>query len=281
MNYKVSYISSFFSVYAVLLLLSVFIFIFLNVQYFVKFYKEQVKISVFFKTTTTLASANDLVKIISAKPDVKEVIFLDKEKALTLFTATYPGLEEDKIDQNILPESLEVYLQADALNVEKIDEIVTWISALPNIDEVRYDGNLVQKIEYNLKQIEFIFIALIILLLFVSIVLIHHTVKISLFSKRFLIRTMLLVGATKNFVYRPYLQDFLIIGVLSAVFTNITLAVFLYVIKTNYAVLADVFHGMMVFKVFIFVIILGVLITFLSAHTALRKYVYLSADEIY
>ena len=227
-------------------------------------------------------SAEQLVRKVSTYPEVKQVVYLDKAQAMVLFSERYPGLEEDpSFSKDILPESLQIHLQAESLTENSLVEVAEKLKGFSEVDEVRYDAQLVQKIEYNLRKIELIFGILVLLLAFISIVLIHYSIKSSLFSKRFLIRTMLLVGAQKLFIYRPYLEDFLKVGVISAVFANLTLFIFIFVLKNNYPPLQNVFESMIIFKVFLSVIGLAISLSLFSSWSALRRYVHLSADEIF
>ena len=281
MNYRTSYLSSFISLYAVLLFFALFFCIFLNIRYFVRYYKEQIKVAVFMKIPFDEIKTQQLEKKILSKEEVKEVIFISPKEAKERFLIQYPELSLDQVQERLFPPSFEVFFRGQMVGQNQIQKMVQWMLQEEDVDEVRYNPELVDKIAYNLNKIQFIFLGIIFLLLFISMVLIHHTIKIHLFAKRLLIRTMLLVGAKKTFIFKPYLKDFLKVGIYSGLFANFTLAIFIFVIKKNYLIIEHVFTPALVFEVFLMVLFMGAFLSVIAAQMALKKYVRLSADEIY
>jgi cell division transport system permease protein len=264
-----------------LLLSGVFIFIFFNIRYLSDYYKEQLSITVFFHAQTSADQIQTFVKKSAAVPFVKQVDFVDRQRALEIFLAHYQALDKESIEPEVLPESVQIYLRSDHVDPIAVEQFVTFVRNDHIVDEVVYDQELLAKMTDNLHKLQVVFFGILLLLFSLSVILVNNTVKVAVFGKRFLIRTMLLVGARPVFVYTPYLKTFFRIGLSGAMLANLTLAGFIYLISRNYPTLSVFFQPSIIFQVFILLIFLGIIVTLGCARWALGRYVRAQAHQIF
>ena len=281
MNYRASYISTLVSLYSTLLLSGLFVFIFLNIRHLSDYYKEQLSITVFFHGQASVDQVQTFVKKSAAVPFVKQVEFVGRERALEIFLSHYQALDQEEINGDILPESVQIYLKSDHVQPSEVEAFVALVRKDPIVEEVVYDQELLSKMTDNLQKVQVVFLGLLSVLFVLSVLLVSNTVKVAVFGKRFLIRTMLLVGARPVFVYVPYLKIFFRIGLLGAVFANLTLAGLIYLISNNYPTLTVFFQPSVIFQVFVLLIFLGIIVPLVCARWALGRYVRAQAHQIF
>lgn len=182
---------------------------------------------------------------------------------------------------NPLLPSIDLRLSASYANIDSLQVIEKQLLANPDIKEVYYQKSLVELVNQNIKRLGIILLVFSFLLLLISIALINNTIRLAVYSKRFIIRTMQLVGATHGFIRKPFLLTGIMHGMISAMFASAMLAIIIYFSMQEIPELLTLQDYNLFLILFGFVIVLGVLITWLSNLSAVNKYLKAKPDELY
>jgi len=278
---KTSYLTSFVSITLVLLMLGVLGLIVLHAQKISNQVKENIGIRIIMKEGAREAGILQLQKFLDANDYTKSTEYITKEKAAEELKSE---LGEDFIDFlgfNPLPSSIDLKLKAEYANLESIERIEKELLANNNVKEVFYQKSLVQAINQNVQKIGLILLGFSVLLLIIAIALINNTIRLSVYSKRFLIKSMMLVGATQKFIRRPFVIRGILQGVYSAIFALILIGGFIYFAQLEFPELIDFQDINLFISLFILVMITGILISWLSTYFALRKFLNMKTDDLY
>jgi Cell division protein len=180
-----------------------------------------------------------------------------------------------------VPVSIDVTLKADYVSSDSLEIVKAKILECPMVDEVVYQQSLVDKLNTNLRKVSLVLGVLVLLLLFISFVLINNTVRVNVFSKRFTIHTMKLVGATKSFIRAPFLAQSIFQGLFSALVAIAMLVGILFFIRSEFAQLFEVFSLDLLLLVMGIVVVSGIVICLVSTYFVIGRLVSLSKDELY
>ena len=225
-------------------------------------------------------AANEFQKSLDASRYVKSTDFITKEEAAKILQQ---DLGEDFVEflgYNPLLSSIDVHLKADYANVDSISNIETELLKNEEVKEVYYQKSLVDLVNKNVKTIGLV-ILIFSSLLIICIALINNSIRLSIYSKRFLIKTMQLVGATQGFIRKPFIVRGVKHGVYGAFIAILLLSGVIYLMQKQIPELIELQDIDLFVTLFVFVIILGVFITFVSTLLAVRKYVRLKTDDLY
>ncbi len=278
---QTSYLTSIVSTTLVLLMLGVLGLIVLHAQKLSNHVKENIGIRVIIRDDSREAGILQLQKFLDATEYSKSTEYITKEKAAADLKEE---LGEDFIDFlgfNPLPSSIDLRLKAEYANLESIEVIEKELLANKNVKEVFYQKSLVQAINQNVKKIGFLLLGFSALLLLIAIALINNTIRLSVYSKRFLIKSMLLVGATQSFIRKPFLIQGIIQGIYSSVLALILIASIIYFAQLELPELIDFQDTNLFISLIILVMLSGILITWLSTYSALRKFLNMKTDDLY
>ena len=180
-----------------------------------------------------------------------------------------------------IPVSIDVTLDADYVSADSLNVVRTAIAASPLVDEVVYQQSLVEALNSNLSKISSVLAVFIVLMLFISFVLINNTVRLSVFDRRFIIHTMKMVGATRSFIKAPFLVRSLFQGIFSAIIAIIMLLAILFVIRSEFVQLFEIFRLDLLLIVMGIVLFFGVAICMTSTGLVVNRLVSLNKDELY
>jgi len=209
------YLSLFMSLFLMLLLLGLFGVILINAEYLNRYFKEKFTLTVYYKSGTPRSIIKQEEKRLKSDTLVKEVIFVSKEKAAEKAKEL---LGEDFIavlGENPLQDNLEIHLHAPYVNEETIKDFKDRLMHNKHIDEVNYEQTVLDLLDRNVRKIGMITLGISILFLIVILLLIRNTVKLSIQTKRHIIKTMQLVGASPGFIMRPFLWKNTLTGLLA------------------------------------------------------------------
>jgi cell division transport system permease protein len=276
-----SYFTSVISISLVLLLLGVVGFMMLNARNVSNYVKENIGFNIELKDNLRDADMQQLKKILDAKRYVKSTDFVSKEEAAV---ETQRALGEDFIEflgYNPLPAVIKVKLNAEYANPDSIFNIEKELSNYSQINDVYYRKTLIHEINDNIKKISLIFMAFSFLLLLIAITLINNTIRLSVYSKRFLIHTMQLVGANKRFIRKPFLWNSIYHGFIAALLGIALLMGLIYLAEQQVADLIFLIEPKILGLLFAIVITTGILISLISTFFAVNKYLNIQKDELY
>ena len=276
-----SYFSVVLSIGLVLFLLGILGLLVLNTKKMADHFKEQITISVFLKETAKEVEIDQLQKSLSMAEYTKAANYVSKEEAAEKHSEEIGENFMDFLGYNPLKNSIDVNLNADFVSPEKIEEIAFEISAKSYVDEVSYDKPLVGLLNDNVKKIGFWILVASSIFTFIAVLLINSSIRLSIYSKRFIIKTMQMVGATKSFIRRPFIWTNIKLGMLGSVLALLALAGLLYYLDSNFPDLGLLQDATVLIILFIGVFALGLLISLISTYFATQRFLNLRTDELY
>jgi len=276
-----SYFSVVLSIALVLFLLGILGLLVLNTKKMADHFKEQITISVFLKESAKEVEIDQLQKSLAMAEYTKTAIYVSKEEAAEKHTEEIGENFIEFLGYNPLKNSIDVNLNADFVATEKIEEIAAEITAKGYVEEVSYDKPLVGLLNDNVKKISLWILIASGIFTFIAVLLINSSIRLSIYSKRFIIKTMQMVGATKTFIRRPFIWTNVKLGMLGAVVALLALGGVLYYIHTNFQDLGLFDEPSILIILFIGVFLLGVLISTISTYFAAQRFLNLRTDELY
>lgn len=276
-----AWLSTVISISLVLLLVGVAALLVVNARSVSDYFKENMQVSVLMKQEVDDDEAMEYVAELDAMPFIKSSKFVSREQG-TKEMAELLGEDFLKVFETApIPVSIEVTLKADYVSTDSLEVVKKEIRRSGIVDEVVYQQSLVEKLNTNLKKISVVLGVFIVLLLFISFVLINNTVRLNVFSRRFTIHTMKLVGATKSFIRAPFMVQAVFQGLFSALLATLMLVGILFFVRSEFAQLFEVFRLDMLLVVIGVVILSGVVICTISTALVVGHLVSLSKEELY
>lgn len=276
-----AWLSTVISISLVLLLVGVAGLLVANARSVSDYFKENMQVSVLMKQEVGDDEAMEYVSDLDAKPFIKSTTFVSWEQGAKEMTDLLGEDFLNVFEAAPIPVSVDVTLKADYVSSDSLEVVKNEIMKSPLVDEVVYQQSLVDKLNTNLRKISMVLGVFIVLLLFISFVLINNTVRLNVFSRRFTIHTMRLVGATKSFIRAPFLVQAVFQGLFSALLATLMLVGILFFVRSEFAQLFEVFRLDMLLIVIGVEILAGVLICVVSTALVVGRLVSLSKDELY
>lgn len=276
-----SYFSVVISIALVLFLLGALGLLVLNTKSISDRFKEQVVLSVYFNESAKDADIAQLQKAFNLTPEVKSVKFISKEDAASMMQKEYGTDFLDDVGYNPLEDVVDINLKADFVTAYFLDSLSQVQMQKPYISDVRYDQDLVQLMASNVKRISFWILVVCGVFAVIAVLLINSSIRLSIFSKRFIIKTMQMVGATKGFIRKPFIKNSVILGFFGSLLAVSALATGLYYLERHLPEL-DVFgKPAQLIIVSVSIIILGIGISWVSTFFATQRFLKLRSDQLY
>jgi len=276
-----SYFSVILSIALVLFLLGILGLLVLNTKKMADHFKEQITISVFLKESAKEVEIDQLQKSLAMAEYAKTATYVSKEEAAEKHTEEIGENFIEFLGYNPLKNSIDVNLNADFVSPEKIEEIAAEITVKGYVEEVSYDQPLVGLLNDNVKKISLWILVASGIFTFIAVLLINSSIRLSIYSKRFIIKTMQMVGATKTFIRRPFIWTNVKLGMLGSVVALIALGGVLYYVDENFPDLGLFDDATILIILFAGVFVLGLLISLISTYFATQRFLNLRTDELY
>ena len=275
-----SYFSVTLSIALVVFILGVLGILLINSQKIESHFKEQISFTIYISELTKPIQIKQLQKSLKLKKETKNVVYISKEKAAEIHAES---IGEDFIEflgYNPLLNSIEVKFLSEYVSPAFLDKLKTSLENESFVDEVYYDVPLIEILDKNIKKISQGLLATSITLLLIAILLINSSIRISIYSKRLIIKTMQLVGATKNFIRKPFLIKYLILGFYGTFIAILSLSSIIYLIEIKYPELDLVKKPYEITMVFLIITILSLMITGISSFLATERFLNLKTDAV-
>ena len=278
-----SYAMSLVSITLVLFLLGVFVLFVMHARRLSNHIKENIGFEIVMNSNVKGANILRLQKELDAMPAVKSTEYITKEEAITRLSE---DLGEDFLqwlgnEANPLLPSIDVRFHADYANNDSISLIESHLLENTDVKEVYYQKSLVDLINRNINRIATVLMIVSAVLLVIAIALIRNTIRLSIYARRFLVRSMQLVGATENFIRRPFLRSGVSQGFIGGVLADLLLVGILYGISKRIPDISLIQDKIGLVVVFVGIIILGVILAWLSTRAALDKFLKANLDKLY
>jgi len=272
--------SIFIIISSVLFLLGLLGLIFVKTNSIGNYFKEQVVIGVYFNEDTNDFQIKQLEKLLTLNQNLAAIEYISKEDAVEVFTDEIGEDFTTFLGFNPLLSSLNINYRGENFDAETVD---SFILNLKNnydfIESVEYDKPLIELLNSNFKKIGIWIIALGIVFLIICYLLINNSIKLSVYSKRHIIKTMQLVGATKRFIRFPFIITYLKLGLLSSIFSISLLFIVIYQVNIRFQDLEILKDSSDIIMVFIFTLIFGILTSVISSYLVTQKYLNLKTTE--
>ena len=276
-----SYISVIISISLVLFLLGLLGLLVLNTKKVSNYFKEQAAITLFLKNEVKKESLLNLQVSIDEEPYTKGTKFISKEEAAEIYKKENGEDFMDFLGYNPLQNSIDINLNADFVTPEKMNEIEEKYKNNQFVSDVSYDKPLIELLTKNVKRISLFILIFSGLATLIVVVLINSSIRLSVYSKRFTIKTMQMVGATKRFIRKPFIWRSVRLGIIGAILALIGLAVVLFYFNKQFPEFGIIDDRIEIASLFGIVFLIGILITWLSTFFATQRFLNLRTDELY
>lgn len=243
-------------------------------------FKEQIVMTIYVKDSAKEIELKQLQKTLRLNTATKNVIFVSKEEASKRHANEIGEDFMEFLGYNPLLNSIDVYFKASFLNPAMVSKLSKDIAFYSYVNEVVYDQPLLELLDENIKKITFWMLLASGLFIFVAVLLINSSIRLSIYSKRLIIKTMQLVGATKSFIRRPFIKTHLLMSTLGAIVAMSGMALVIYEMQKRFPELQIFDNPLEPALVFIGVFLLGLGITIISTFFATQRYLNLKSDAV-
>ncbi len=244
--------------------------------------RENIGFEIMLASDISEGELSAMEKQLAILPYIKEMRYVSKEEA-TNETIEILGHDFREIVGNILPASIQLKIRSDYTSLDSLQKIEKSLYLMDHVTDVNYQKGYVSNINENLYKISLVLLIVSGVLLIIAVALISNTIRLSIYSKRFIIRSMLLVGAKRRTIYAPFITTGIIQGLWGAVIAILLLVGTLYLAYTSptFSQIIDFTQPMWYIYLFIFIILFGIFITWLSTFFSVRKYIKIKLDKLY
>lgn len=243
--------------------------------------RENIGFSIVLKETATESNVAQLQAVLANAEYVKAAQYISKEEALQEVILELGENPEEIIGVNPMQASIEVRLKADYAHPDSIVDINSSLSKYKYVEDIYFQKDLIKSVNYNMRTIGFILFALAMVLMIISYVLISNTIRLTAYSRRFIIYTMKLVGATPGFIRRPFILSNILCGVIAAVIAIILLTACMSYVVSEFDNFYALLSTRMMLIVYGIVLLLGILLTAISSFFAVNRYIGMKRDDLY
>ena len=278
---KSSYVTLVVSVSLVLFLLGILGLVLINAKELSDYFRESLSFSVILDDDAKEADIRMLQKDLDAKYYVKSTEYVSKDAAAAKMKE---DLGEDFISflgDNPLPSSIDVYLVSNYTSPDSVTKIEKYILEYPFVKEVYYQESLLFLINENIRKISLFLLVISVFLFLIALTIINNTIRLAVYSRRFIIRTMQLVGATRSFIRRPFIIQSAFHGFLAALIAMTLLMILLYFVEREFFVMFTVESTKLLILLGGAVIIIGIMINMVSTFFSVNRYLDISEDKLY
>ena len=265
----------------VLVLLGLVVFSVLTSHNLSAWVKENLTVTVMLGDDVSTNDAKRLCRDLYHRPYSKNIDYVSKEQALKEQTAAMGSDPSEFLGANPFVATLELQLNSDYANRDSLRWIARELKKNPKVTDVAYQEDLMDNVNMNLSRINIVLLILALLLTFVSFSLINNTVRLSVYSRRFLIHTMKLVGASWGFIRRPFMQQGLLVGILAGLLAIAVLGGCIYALYTYEPNILNIITWRELAITAVAVLLFGIIITAVCSWISVNKFLRMTAGELY
>jgi cell division transport system permease protein len=278
---KPSYFMSILGVTLILFLLGIVGWLTINAQMLIQNIKQNVPVEVLLKSTTSDTARQNLQNYIASQPYVNTIKYTSKEDALKKWMSSDNEDFTEFLESNILPTSIDLTLKAEYVDSVQLKSIVNVLASFPIVDDVKYPKGVVTNMQRNFNVVTLVLAVVALLIAVMVIILIDNTIRLAMFSNRFLIKTMQMVGATRWFITKPLNMRAILNGALSAVIAIILVVIIIRAAEGFLPELKTLHDTTLLLILFLGLLVIGITITLFSTHRSALKYLRMKLDELY
>ena len=275
-----SYFSVVISIALVLFLLGNLGLMIINAKKVSDLIKEQISLTIYLNDSAKKVEINQIQKSLELADYTKSINFVSKEEAAELMISETGEDFMDFVGYNPLQNSIDIHLKADYVTNDKLNEIASELSDKKFVDDVKFDENLIELMNKNVRKISYWVLIFSIVFTLISVLLINSSIRLAVYSKRFIIKTMQMVGATKSFIRKPFIYKNLQLGLVGAFIANLALCVVFYQLDTYFPelTLSNAIEKLALLVLAVFGV--GFIITWISTFIATQRFLNLKTDQL-
>ena len=276
-----SYFSVIISIALVLFLIGILGLIVLKTKSITEHFKEKVSMTIFLNDNAKNKDVEILKAELKKAAYTKSVTYISKKEAAKIYSEDIGEDFVEFLGNNPLKNAIDISLKSEFVSPEKMEEIEKNLTIRSIVAEVTYDKPLIDLLTKNISRLSFWMLLFSGLFTLIAVVLINSSIRLSVYSKRFTIKTMQMVGATKGFIRVPFIWKSIQLGVFGAIVANLGLIGFILYVDSTIPELEMLANYKMLGLLFAFIIGLGILITWISTFFATQRFLNLRTDELY
>lgn len=276
-----SYLSVIISIALVLFMLGILGLLILNTKKVSDYFKEQAAITLYLKDDISKKQIENLQKSIDKENYTKETRFTSKEEAAEIYKKENGEDFMNFLGYNPLQNSIDIFVKADFVTPEKMEEIAKKYERNQFVEDLSYDKPLIDLLTKNVKRISLFILIFSALSTLIVVVLINSSIRLSIYSKRFTIKTMQMVGATKRFIRKPFIWSSIKLGIIGGLIALTALSGLIFYIHKNFPEFNMINDKIQLAGLFGGIFLIGILITWLSTFFATQRFLNLRTDELY
>lgn len=274
-------ITSTISITLVLVLLGVTLLILFTGNSLSKQVKENMSFNVMLSAGISESQITNIRRNLDAQPFVRSSRFISKEEAKEQLVKELGDDPEELLGYNPALDCIEIFLHSEYANSDSIAVINKVIREESNVTDLLYQQEAIDLINNNLSKVMSVLLVLALVLLFISFTLIRNTIRLSVYSKRFIIHTMKLVGATGSFIRRPFVVNNIYTGIISGIIADGIIFGLISYFNREYATIQPIITNVDLGIIFTVVVLMGVLISTLATLFAVNRYLKMRTDQLY
>ncbi|MBK6991530.1 MAG: hypothetical protein IPH34_06735 [Chitinophagaceae bacterium] len=278
---KPSYFMSILGVTLVLFLLGIIGWLVINANKLGDYFKENVEVRAYLRGDLNPKDSLALMNYITTKPYVKSIQYVSKEEGKKIYMEEENEDWSKVLDENPLPNAIYFKIKRQYVQVDSMKAIQADIESQTYVSDVKYPAALVDKLNKNIRSVSIGLLILVIVISIVVIFLIDNTIRLAMFSNRFLIKTMQMVGATRWFIAKPLNIKAVINGAISGVIASALLYVVIIFAENSVDWLKTIHDNTLLILLFLILIVIGIAITVFSTHRSVIKYLRMKLDDLY
>ena len=270
------------SISLVLFMIGIIASLYLTTHYFTIKSKENISLSIILNDTISPNDLSRLERYLKATDYTKEVVYISRDSALQEHIAAIGEDPSEFLGYNPLSASLEVYLAADYACNDSINNVILpRLKIFEGITDVTYQKDMIEMLTRNVNKLSLILSLIALVMLFISIVLINNTIRLSIYSKRFIINTMQLVGAKNSFIRRPFVRRSIVNSLIATILSLAMLAGSAYFVQTQIGNAINLYHLEIVIPVAILILFISLIINYIATIAAVNRYLRMRTDQLY
>ncbi|TDI71278.1 MAG: FtsX-like permease family protein [Bacteroidetes bacterium] len=276
-----SYFSVVLSISLVLFLLGLLGLFLIHSNQLSRYFKEQIPLSIYLKDSAKEVEINQLKQSLEMADYTKSATYVSKEEAAEQHMETIGEDYLEFLGYNPLQNSIDVELLAEFVTSEQLKDIADEIRLKDFVAEVEYDELLVELFDKNIKVISFWVLVFSGVFLIIAVLLINSSIRLSVYAKRFTIKTMQMVGATKHFIRRPFIWKNIRLGLIGSIIAMSGVSGVVYILDNTWPQLELLSDKLLLGGLLLFIILMGIFIAWLSTFFATQRFLNLRTDELY
>jgi cell division transport system permease protein len=276
-----SYFSVVLSITLVLFLLGILGVLFINTKFISDNFKEKVTLTIYLEDSTKPIEINQLKNSLSLASYIKETRFVSKEYAADFMKIEYGEDFLDEIGYNPLKNSIEINLLSKYVTTKRLDSISQKALDKKFVEDVKYDKDLVELMNSNVKKLSLWALIICGVFTLIAILLINSSIRLAIYSKRFSIKTMQMVGATKKFIRKPFIINNIKLGIIGSILAICGNVFIIYYINSYFPELQLINNSFTLGILFSGILFVGILITWISTFVATQRFLNLKTDRLY